>query len=103
MLNSKDDKFWLSNVYKKVGELNQLTPEIIKHWNEPLVGDVYQVRKHVLLFCPKVQELVEEKQCRSCSHFFGDASTRDIYCAPDTDKKVGTRTLNKRKKVDDRL
>jgi len=82
--------------YKICKELNQLTPQIIRAWNDECYGDVYIVRKQILLRCPKTNELVPESECLSCTHYFGWGSDGWIYCVPNTDREIGVRSRRKK-------
>lgn len=40
------------------------------------------VRRLIEYDCPVQQKRVTEVECQGCSHHFGDASPREIYCFP---------------------
>lgn len=83
-------------ITEKVEELKQLTPEIIRAWNSKIKGDVFLVKLQNGYICPLSNEFVTEGKCRSCEHNFGNASARQIYCIPETKKRIGARTARKR-------
>lgn len=80
---------------RKLGELKQLTPEIIRAWNSEIKGNVLLVRRQSGYMCPVSNEFVTERKCRDCIHNFGNASPRHIYCIPETKKQIGARTARK--------
>ena len=81
--------------YQICKELKNLTPDIIKEWSRKEDATIYLVKKLTYFRCPVSKELVLEKECRNCPHNYGDASAREIYCLPDSNKSVGVRSLRK--------
>lgn len=82
--------------YKICKNPNRLTPQIIRNWNNEYHGDIYIVKRQILLRCPKTNELVPESECLSCTHYFGQNSDNSIYCLPDTERNVGARSKRKK-------
>lgn len=82
--------------YKKCKRLENLTPQIIREWNNTFTGEIYLVKRQTLLRCPKTDELVPEHQCIHCPHYFGQNTDRWIYCLPDTERNVGVRSRRKK-------
>lgn len=73
--------------YIEVDELVTLTPEIIRNWNE-VVETVYLVKKRIIVTCPITKKDQPLDNCKSCPHYFGNASDKAIYCAPKSNKKL---------------
>lgn len=84
--------------YKKCNELKNITSDIIKEWNTKIELPIYLVRKLVYFKCPMSDKLISEKECQKCSHNYGEASTREIYCLPNNNKSIGIRSLRKYEK-----
>jgi hypothetical protein len=82
--------------YKTCTELKNITPQIIEEWNrETDLSDIKLVRRQIFLCCPLTDTLVPEKTCRGCPHNYGDASLREIYCVPKTERVKSARTRRK--------
>ena len=78
-------------------ELLELTPEVLKNWDNPVKGDIFLVKRQIMLRCPLTNELVLERQCLQCKHNFGQSSRKWIYCLPQTEKVRGKRQKVKEK------
>lgn len=72
--------------YKVCKEIIQLTPEMLRNYEKGISGDVYQVKRQIMLRCPITCELVPESQCLKCVQNFGKLSDKWIYCLPKTTK-----------------
>ena len=81
--------------YKKCEELKNLTSDIIREWNNDINSPMYLVRELTYFKCPVSNELVSKKECQKCSHNYGEASIREIYCLPNNNKSIGVRSLRK--------
>lgn len=87
--------------YKTCTSLQNLTFQIIKEWHrETKRSEILLVRRQTFLRCPLTDVLVSEKRCHNCQHNYGDASRRDVYCVPATDRLTGVRTQRKTKEID---
>ena len=82
--------------YKICNELKDVSPQIIREWNRETAGDLMLIKRQVFFCCPRTDILVPERDCRNCSHNFGDASGREIYCMPYTEKMRGARSQRKK-------
>lgn len=87
--------------YRISSRIKQLSPEIIRNWNEPKMGDVYEVKRRMVVTCPKTDEVIPESNCMSCPHYFGRASEKWNYCLPDTIKKIGARITRRKERRED--
>ena len=76
----------MTQEYRLCSELEGLTPEIIRAWNDEIVGDVFLVKRQILVRCPKTKELIQESECLRCDHNFGRSSNKWMYCLPDENK-----------------
>lgn len=76
----------MSKEYKLCTELLEPTPEMLRSWDKKINGDIYLVKRQVLLRCPITNELVPESQCLRCEHNYGQSSDRWVYCLPETKK-----------------
>ena len=80
--------------YKTCVELRNLTPQIIREWyREPDRSEIKLVKRQIFLCCPLSDTLVPEKTCRGCSHNYGDASSREIYCVSGLERVKSARVL----------
>ena len=77
--------------YKICKELPAVTSEILRNWNAEITGDIFLVKRQVMVRCPRSGELVQEKYCTNCSHNLGRSSDKWIYCLPETEKVRGKR------------
>ena len=73
--------------YKKCTELKNVTPQIIREWaRKTNSSEILLVKRQVFYQCPLTDTLISEAKCRDCSHNYGTASTREIYCMPNVEK-----------------
>ena len=84
--------------YKTCTELKGLTPQIIREWTrETTSNEVKLVKRQIFYCCPLSDTLVSEAECHNCSHNYGAASAREIYCMPYTEKLKGARVRQRAK------
>lgn len=81
----------MKNEYKICNELQGATPEILRNFEKGISGNIYLVKRQVMMRCPLTNELVPEHQCQQCKHHFGQPSNKWIYCLPKTEKVKGKR------------
>lgn len=81
----------MNEEFKRANELLAPTLEMIHNWNEEIIGEVYLVKRQVLLRCPRSGRLIQESYCLECDHNFGQSSKKWIYCLPETKKNKGKR------------
>jgi len=82
--------------YKICDELKDITPQIIREWDRENRGELMLVKRQIFYRCPLTDMLVSEGECRNCTHNYGTASPREIYCMPNTDKIPGARSQRER-------
>jgi len=88
--------------YRETDELKNITTEIILAWKEKYKPPIYLVRIQKMCMCPLEHKLVPETKCRGCPHCYGDASPRELYCLPKTNKIIGARSIRKKEKKNER-
>ena len=84
-------------------EYKRLKNQLRIHWwwikNNEDFEEVYEILKIWIDTDTKKKnsnnELVSKKECQKCSHNYGEASTREIYCLPNNNKSIGVRSLRK--------
>ena len=82
--------------YKICDEILQLTPELIREWDNLPDKQLYLVKKQSLFLYPKTDTPVKESTCASCDSFYGWSSYKWIYCIPEHRREKGIRSMRRR-------
>jgi hypothetical protein len=87
--------------YKETDEIKALTPQIILQWKKFVKNSpqIFLVRRKVSYYCPIDKKEKTQNECHNCSHHFGDASPREIYCIPSMKQEISIRTKKKKEKI----